>query len=94
MPRATWKGAVLAESEQVEVLEGNLYFPRDSLNEEFFQSSSTTSHCTWKGVAGYFNVEVAGQVNRDAAWFYDDPSDAAAQIKGHVAFWKGVQVER
>jgi uncharacterized protein (DUF427 family) len=93
MPKATWKGTVLAESERTVVVEGNHYFPRDSLNEAHFRPSDTHTTCGWKGVASYFDVVVGDEVNRDAAWFYPEPKDAAAQIKDHVAFWRGVQVD-
>ncbi|MEO3784081.1 DUF427 domain-containing protein [Actinocorallia sp. B10E7] len=92
--RAVWRGQVLAESEKTLRLEGNHYFPVESLNREFFVESATTSVCPWKGRARYFDVVVDGQVNRDAAWYYPEPSRAAAQIKGRVAFWHGVRVER
>ena len=90
--KATWNGAVLAESEQTLVVEGNHYFPVDSLNKELFVDSATHSNCPWKGVASYFSVVVDGKTNADAAWYYPEPKDAAKQIKGHVAFWKGVKV--
>jgi uncharacterized protein (DUF427 family) len=93
MARAVWNGAVLAESDRTVVVENNHYFPADSIRKEFFRPSQTHTVCVWKGTASYYNVEVNGQVNRDAAWYYPSPSPAAAHIKGHVAFWKGVQVE-
>jgi len=92
MPRATWNGAIIAESDTVESVEGNAYFPPDSLTEENFQPSDTTSVCPWKGTAHYYNVVVDGETNRDAAWYYPNPKPAAAQIKDHVAFWRGVEV--
>jgi len=94
MARATWNGAVLAESDDLEVVEGNLYFPADSLDRRYFRPSATHTTCAWKGVASYYDVEVNGTVNRDAAWYYPDPSPAARTITGRVAFWKGVTVER
>jgi uncharacterized protein (DUF427 family) len=94
MPRAVWNGAVLAESDQTVRLEGNHYFPPESLNREFFTGSSTTSTCPWKGQARYYDVTVDGKTNPGAAWYYPDPSPAARQIKDHVAFWRGVRVER
>jgi uncharacterized protein (DUF427 family) len=94
MPRAVWNGAVLAETEHTVKLEGNHYFPAGSLNRAYFTGSDTTSMCPWKGVARYYHVAVGGKVNRDAAWYYPDPSSAARQIKDHVAFWHGVRVER
>jgi uncharacterized protein (DUF427 family) len=92
MPKAIWNGAVLAESDDTTVVEGNHYFPHDSVNWEYFQDSDHHTVCPWKGVASYYDIEVEGQVNRNAAWYYAEPSAAAAQIKDHVAFWRGVQV--
>lgn len=91
--RATWNGAVLAESNETVEVEGNQYFPRESLNEEFFEESTHTSVCPWKGTANYFTLRVEGEENPDAAWYYAEPKDAAKEISGHVAFWKGVTVE-
>ena len=93
MAKATWKGKVLAESDDVQIVEGNVYFPPESLNREYFSKSETRSTCPWKGLANYYNLEVDGEVNEDAAWYYPEPKDAAKHIKDHVAFWKGVQVE-
>lgn len=93
MPRAVWKGAVLAESDDTVVVEGNHYFPRASLNDDLVTASETTSRCPWKGQARYLHVVVDGEVNRDAVWYYPDPSPAARHIAGRVAFWHGVQVE-
>lgn len=93
MPRATWNGAVLAESDRCVVVEGNQYFPPDALNSEYFQPSDTHTTCPWKGVASYYNVVVDGKTNKDAAWYYPTPKDAAKQITGYIAFWRGVQVE-
>ncbi len=93
MPRAIWNDAVLAESETTEVVDGNHYFPAESLNEQYFQSSDATTVCGWKGTANYYDVVVDGNTNKDAAWYYADPKPDAANIKGHVAFWKGVTVE-
>jgi len=90
--RATWNGAVLAESDETVEVEGNQYFPRDSLNDEFFEESTHTSVCPWKGTANYFTLRVEGEENPDAAWYYAEPKDAAKEISGHVAFWKGVTV--
>jgi len=92
MKRAEWNGVVLAESNDVVVVEGNAYFPETSLKQVFFKPSSTHTECPWKGTASYYSVEVGGKVNRDAAWFYPAPKDAAQQIKCRVAFWKGVVV--
>jgi uncharacterized protein (DUF427 family) len=96
MPRAIWNGAVIAEADDaaVEIVEGNVYFPMDAVCREHLQDSETITHCSWKGDANYFHVVVDGEVNRDAAWIYRMPSDAAKQIAGHVAFWRGVDVER
>lgn len=91
--RATWNGAILAESEQTVVVEGNHYFPPDSVNREYFQGSNKQTTCPWKGRASYFDVVVGGQVNKDAAWTYPAPKPAAAQIRDYVAFWRGVRVE-
>ncbi len=93
MARAVWNGTVIAESETTVEVEGNQYFPPGALRREHLQPSKTTSHCGWKGDANYYDVIVDGQVNADAAWSYAAPLDAAANIKDHVAFWKGVQVE-
>jgi uncharacterized protein (DUF427 family) len=93
MPRAIWNGAVLAESDRCEVVEGNQYFPPDSLNMEYFKPSNTHTTCGWKGVASYYTIDVDGKVNADAAWYYPEPKDAAKSIAGHVAFWRGVTVE-
>lgn len=92
MATARWNGAVLAESDQVEVVEGNVYFPPESVNRDYLRPSETHTTCGWKGVASYHHVVVDGQENRDAAWFYPDPKPAAANIRGHVAFWRGVEV--
>ena len=93
MARAIWKNVVLAESNQTEMVEGNHYFPVGSINKSYLQDSSTQSICPWKGTASYYNVVVNGEVNKDAAWYYPDPKNAASNIKDHVAFWRGVQVE-
>lgn len=93
MPKAVWNGAVLAESDDTIVVEGNHYFPPDSINREFFGDSNTRTRCWWKGKASYYDVVVGGQTNSDAAWYYADPSAKAAAIKGYVAFWRGVTVE-
>jgi uncharacterized protein (DUF427 family) len=91
--KATWNNAVLAESDQTVVVEGNQYFPPEAINKEHFQPSDTHTTCPWKGEASYYNVVVDGKVNKDAAWYYPQPKDAAAEIKDHVAFWRGVKVE-
>ena len=94
MAKATWKGAVLAESDRFEIVENNVYFPKEALRTEHVRESATHTQCPWKGTASYYDVVVDGSVNADAAWYYPDPKPAAANIKGHVAFWKGVTVER
>ena len=91
--KATWENTVLAESDKTVVVEGNHYFPPDSINQAYFQPSDSHSTCPWKGLASYYNVVVGDKVNKDAAWYYPEPKDAAKQITGHVAFWKGVKVE-
>jgi uncharacterized protein (DUF427 family) len=92
MKRATWNGVVVAESNDIVTIENNAYFPESSLKKAHFTPSGTHTTCAWKGVASYMNVVVDGKVNADAAWFYPTPSDAAKQITGRVAFWKGVVV--
>ncbi len=90
--KATWNDAVLAESNNTIVVEGNQYFPADSINKEFFQPSKTHTVCGWKGTASYYDVVVNGDINKDAAWFYPETKPDAKNIEGYVAFWKGVQV--
>ncbi len=92
MAIASWNGAVIAESDDTVMVEGNHYFPRDSIKDEFFASSTKSTVCHWKGTASYFDVVVDGETNAGAAWYYADPKDAAAQIKDRVAFWQGVKV--
>lgn len=94
MAKAIWNGAVLAESDRCETVEGNYYFPPDAINKEYFKDSSTHTTCGWKGVASYYTIEVDGKVNPDAAWYYPTPKDAAKNITGYIAFWKGVKVEK
>jgi len=93
MPKAVWKGTVIAESDHHETVEGNVYFPQKSLNKTYLKPSDTTSICPWKGTASYLTVVVDGEDNPDAAWYYPDPKPEALQIKDHVAFWRGVSVE-
>ncbi len=90
--KAMWNNVVVAESSKTVVVEGNHYFPSDSLHNQFFVASATHTVCGWKGTASYYSLNVNGQENRDAAWFYPEPKDAAVQIKGHIAFWRGVKV--
>ncbi|MDX1437574.1 MAG: DUF427 domain-containing protein [Anaerolineales bacterium] len=90
--QAVWNGAILAESDETRIVEGNHYFPPESINEEFFKKNSHNTVCPWKGVASYYDVEVDGQVNKSAAWYYPEASPAAEHIRGYVAFWHGVKV--
>ena len=90
--KAVWKGAVLAESDRTEVVEGNHYFPADAIRKDHFMPSSTHTVCPWKGTASYYTVEVNGERNPDAAWYYPQTKEAAKNIEGYVAFWKGVEV--
>lgn len=90
--KAIWNGAVIAQSDDTVVVEGNHYFPADSVKAEHLRPSDTHSTCPWKGTASYHTLEVDGQRNPDAAWFYPQPKDAAQQIRDRVAFWKGVEV--
>lgn len=94
MPKAIWNGAVIAEApgDKVEIVEGNTYFPANAVHHEFFTPSDTHTVCGWKGTASYHNVVVNGEVNTDAAWYYPEVKDAAKQIKGYFAFWKGVKI--
>ncbi len=93
MPKASWNGTVIAESERTEMVEGNHYFPSEAVNSAFLRPSATHSVCPWKGTASYYDIVVEGNVNKDAAWYYPEAKEAAKQITGHVAFWKGVKVE-
>jgi uncharacterized protein (DUF427 family) len=94
MAKASWNGAVLAESDRFEVVEGNVYFPPETLHREHVKDSATHTECGWKGTASYYDVVADGKVNKDAAWYYPDPKPAAANIKGFIAFWRGVTVEK
>ncbi|GAA1348450.1 DUF427 domain-containing protein [Arthrobacter roseus] len=93
MARAMWNGAVIAESEDVVVVEGNSYFPMDAVDQRYFKDSDMYSVCPWKDKASYRTLEVNGQQNTDAAWFYPEPKQRALPIKNHVAFWRGVTIE-
>ena len=93
MPTAIWEGAVLAESDRCVVVEGNQYFPPDSVHREFLLPSDHTTICSWKGTAHYYSIDVNGKRNENSAWFYPEPKDAAKQIQGYIAFWRGVRVE-
>ena len=91
--KATWNGTTIAESGDTVVIEGNHYFPREAIRQEYFQNSNTHTTCPWKGEASYFNVVVNGETNKDAAWYYPEPKPAAQEIKDRVAFWRGVKVD-
>lgn len=93
MARAKWNGEIIAESDDTVVVEGNHYFPPDSIKREFFSDSSYTTRCGWKGTASYYHLSVGGQTNESAAWYYPSPKQAAKEIEGYVAFWRGVEVE-
>ena len=94
MARASWNGTLIAESDQFEIVEGNVYFPPESVKAELLRPSDTHTVCHWKGTASYYDVVVGEQVNRDAAWYYPQTLDAAKKVEGYVAFWRGVSVER
>lgn len=93
MPRAIWNGVVVAESDRCVTVEGNQYFPPDSIKPEYLQPSDTRTTCPWKGVAHYCNLVFEGKVSKDAAWYYPETKDAADQIRGHYAFWRDVTIE-
>jgi len=90
--KAIWKNTVIAQSDETVVIEGNHYFPAESVRTELLKDSDTTTVCPWKGTASYYNIDADGETNQDAAWSYPTPKDAASEIRGHIAFWKGVQV--
>ncbi|MDP5171627.1 MAG: DUF427 domain-containing protein [Bacteroidia bacterium] len=90
--KAIWNGQIIAESKDTVVVEGNHYFPKESLKQDFFRDSELSSVCPWKGTASYYHVNVDGKINADAAWYYPETSTAAKKIEGRIAFWKGVQV--
>jgi uncharacterized protein (DUF427 family) len=94
MPKAVWNGGVIADSNQTVKVEGNDYFPVESVRREYLTESQTHTVCPWKGVASYYDIVIDGKVNRDGAWFYPEPKPEASQIKDHVAFWHGVKVTR
>ncbi len=94
MARATWNGAIIAESDDIELVDGNVYFPAAAVNKEHLQPSQLHTVCGWKGDCSYYDVVVAGKINRDAAWYYANPKPAAASIRGRIAFWNGVDVQR
>ncbi len=93
MAKAIWNGVVLAESDHTEIVEGNHYFPPNTIKREYFQESNTHTTCGWKGVASYYDIVVNNAVNKDAAWYYPSTKDTAKKIEGYIAFWKGVKVE-
>lgn len=94
MPKAVWKGTVIAESDDVEVVDGYSYFPADAVDRRYLQASDHRSRCAWKGTASYYDVVVDGEVNRAAAWHYPDPSPRAAPlVRGRIGFWRGVKIE-
>ena len=93
MTKAIWNGKVIAESENCVEVEGNQYFPPDDVKKEFLKDSNLRTTCPWKGEASYYDVVVEGETNKDAAWYYPKPSEAASNIKNYVAFWNGVKVE-
>lgn len=90
--KAKWNGKVLAESQKTKNVEGNAYFPPESVKNEYFKESDLHTTCPWKGLASYYTLEVDGDSNENAAWYYPNPKDAAAEIKNYIAFWKGVEV--
>ncbi len=90
--KAVWNNTIIAQSDLTIVIENNHYFPPDSVHQEFITSSNTHTSCPWKGEASYYSLQVNGQVNTDAAWYYPNPKEAASEIKNYVAFWKGVQI--
>lgn len=90
--KAKWNGKTIAESNATLLVEGNHYFPPESVNRGYLNGSNTHTQCPWKGIASYYHLEVDNHVNKDAAWYYPDPADAAAEIKNYVAFWRGVEV--
>jgi len=96
MPTASWNGVVIAQAgdDEVEIVENNVYFPPSSVKREYLQPSSHTSRCPWKGLASYYTLNVNGKTNENAAWYYPAPYEKAKQIKDHVAFWRGVEVQR
>jgi uncharacterized protein (DUF427 family) len=91
--KAIWNNVILAESDQTIVIEGNHYFPAQAIHRQYFTESDTHSRCPWKGEASYYTLVVDGQTNKDAAWYYPDPKPAAEEIRGYIAFWRGVRVE-
>lgn len=93
MPKAVWNGALLAESDETVIVEGNHYFPKESLNQKYFRDSDQHSLCPWKGVASYYTIEVEGKTNPNAAWYYPKPWFLGGKVRDRVAFWRGVRIE-
>lgn len=94
MVKAVWKDEIIAETDKFEIIEGNYYFPPDSVNKKFLKESDTHTTCHWKGLASYFDTNIDGEINKDAAWYYPDPKPAAKKIKNYIAFWKGVEIKK
>ena len=94
MPKAKWNGVVISETDNYEIVENNIYFPPESIKKEYFKESDTHSVCPWKGIANYYTIVVNGKLNKDAAWYYPEAKDAAKNIEGYVAFWRGVEIEK
>ena len=94
MVKAVWNNVTIAECDDFEEVEGNVYFSPDCVHMQYLKSSDTHTTCPWKGLASYYNIEVGGNVNQDAAWYYPEPKEAAKHIKGYIAFWKGVVIEK
>ena len=92
--KASWNNAIIADSDETVVVEGNHYFPSDSVNQEYLQPSDSRTNCHWKGDASYYNLVVNGETNKDAAWYYPEPKEAAAEIKDRIAFWRGVTISK
>ena len=90
--KAIWKGATIAESNDTVVVEGNYYFPMSTVNMEYMKLSDATTVCSWKGVASYYSINVGGELNTDAAWYYPEPKEVAKNIQKHIAFWRGVEI--
>jgi len=91
--QASWNDVVIAESDDTVEVEGNHYFPFDSIKQEYFKKTELTTFCGWKGMANYYSVDVNGKINKDCAWYYAEPNDAESKIKGMVAFWNGIQIK-
>lgn len=92
--KAIWRGVIIAQSNDTIVIEGNHYFPPESVNRNYLQKSRTVTSCFWKGLASYYSIVIGGETNEDAAWYYAEPTEAAMEIKNYIAFWKGIEVTR